>query len=141
MGLDIASIQDVNLQKFANDIDKKGNNNGKLDQAEIGQLLTQKTENDYEIDEYRLFATQLENMFNENKVTQEEMINGEKKKTTDDKLIKTSGAFALLGGILNSMHNGAFSFKYMLRGGAIGSMIGLGLAAFTACANKALDKS
>ena len=41
------------LNNFVKKVDKKGNRNGKVDQEEIGQLLTQMTKNKYNFEDFK----------------------------------------------------------------------------------------
>ena len=69
MGLEIANIQNLELQKMASKVDKKGNNNNKIDNDEIGKLLIRMTKNKYEFQDFKnLLGNDFENLSNEEKL-------------------------------------------------------------------------
>ena len=145
MVLEISNIQDVKLQELAQKVDKKGNRNGKVDQEEIGQLLTQMTKNKYNFEDFKnLLGDNFENLSNEEKMNiyqnchnelkdalqfaDSSSIDGEPNAENHD-ILKMSWVSAAIGAGLRLNVQTPFSLKNILRGGAIGAIVGFGATA------------
>lgn len=154
MVLEIASIQDTKLHKIADKIDNRGNNNGRIDQSEIGELLTKMTKNKYCFEDFKnLLGENFNNLPNEEKLNiyqncydklQDSMHFAES--TVKDgenidccfgkELLKFAGISSAIGACLKSGLQDKFSFKNTLKGGLLGAVAGFGLASLACLADK-----
>lgn len=156
MGLEIKTIQDIKLQELANKIDRKNNENGKIDQEEIGKLLTEMTKNKYDFQDFKnLLGADFENLSNEEKINiyqncHSELKNSlqvaesivkdseEKLEKNGDTFIKGTGLIATISALLSSNIRTNFSFRNMIKGGLIGTGVGMVLTGLALFGDKAI---